>query len=77
MRMSEATVTSKGQITIPADIRKALALESGTKVVFTRLSDGTTVIRSKSRSALDLAGMLKPSHKGRKIPVSAMKLGHS
>ena len=73
--MSEATVTSKGQVTIPADIRRAMALETGTKVVFTRLSDGTTVLRSKSRSALDLAGLLKPPHKGRKVAVSAMTIG--
>lgn len=73
--MSEATVTSKGQITIPADVRKAMALETGTKVVFTRLNDGTMVLRSKSRSALDLSGLLKPALKGRKVPVSAMKIG--
>lgn len=75
--MSEATVTSKGQITIPADIRKSMSLEPGTKVVFTRLSDGTTNLRSKSRSALDLAGLLKPAHKVGKVPVSAMKVGRS
>lgn len=73
--MSEAPFTSKGQITIPADIRKAMSLEAGTKVVFTRLSDGTTLLRSKSRSALELAGLLKPAHKGGKVPISAMKLG--
>ena len=75
--MSEATVTSKGQITIPADVRKALSLETGTKVVFTRLKDGTMVLRSKSRSAPDVAGLLKPVFKGRKVAVSVMKIGSS
>lgn len=32
-----ATVTTKGQVTIPAEIRKALAIEAGAKVVFTQL----------------------------------------
>jgi antitoxin PrlF len=34
-----ATITSKGQITIPASVRKALGLEAGDRVVF-RLEDG-------------------------------------
>ncbi len=33
--MSEATLSSKGQITIPADIREALGLVVGERVVFT------------------------------------------
>lgn len=32
--MSTSTVTSKGQITIPRDVRKALGIESGDKVRF-------------------------------------------
>jgi len=40
--MSESTITSKGQVTIPADIRKALDLAAGERVVFTQLDDGTT-----------------------------------
>ena len=32
--MSEATITSKGQVTIPAEIRKALGLSAGERVVF-------------------------------------------
>jgi antitoxin PrlF len=46
--MSEATITSKGQITVPADVRKALGLQAGERVVFTRLDDGTTVMRAKT-----------------------------
>lgn len=72
--MTEATVTSKGQITIPADVRKDLDLAPGSKVVFTRLGNGATVIRAKTRSALDLAGSLKPARK-RKVPVADMNIG--
>jgi antitoxin PrlF len=75
--MSEATVTSKGQVTIPAEIRKALAIEAGAKVVFTQLDDGTTVMRAKTRSITDLKGMLKRSgtRSQRKVSVDEMNIG--
>jgi AbrB family looped-hinge helix DNA binding protein len=73
--MSEATVTSKGQVTIPAEIRKALGLSAGERVIFTRLEDGTTVMRAKTRSILDLAGLLKPAIGERKVSIDDMNLG--
>ena len=72
--MSEATLTSKGQITIPAEIRKAMGVTSGERVVFTQLGDGTTVMRAKTRSILELKGLLKRSTK-RKVSVDEMQLG--
>ena len=64
--MSEAAVTSKGQITIPVEIRNSMGLKARDRVVFTRLADGTTVMRAKTRSAVDLAGRLpKPAKKVR------------
>jgi len=71
---SESTITSKGQITIPASIRQAMGLEPGVKIGFTQLSNGTTVMRVKSRSALDLAGMLKKPG-GRKVAIQDMNIG--
>lgn len=73
--MSEATVTSKGQVTIPADIRKALGLSAGERVVFTRLDDGTTIMRAKTRSILELKGMLGPARGRRKVEVDEMNIG--
>jgi AbrB family looped-hinge helix DNA binding protein len=74
--MSEATMTSKGQITIPADIRLALGLMAGERVVFTQLDDGTTVMRAKTRSMLELKGLLKPVRtRRRKVPIKVMRLG--
>ncbi len=35
------TLTSRGQITVPQDIRNRLGLKSGDKITFTLLSDGT------------------------------------
>ena len=75
--MSEATITSKGQVTIPADIRKALGLSAGERVVFTRLDDGTTIMRAKTRSILELKGTLKPVRGRRKVPVEDMNIGRS
>lgn len=74
--MSEATLTSKGQITIPSDIRKAMGLASGERVVFTQLDDGTTLMRAKTRSVGSLKGLLKPASGGRKVSIDAMRIGH-
>lgn len=73
--MSEATLTSKGQVTIPAEIRKAMGLSAGERVVFTQLDDGTTVMRAKTRSILDLKGLLKAAAKKRKVSVDDMNIG--
>lgn len=74
--MSEATVTSKGQITIPADIRKALGLTIGQRVVFTQLEDGTIIMRAKIRSIAELKGMLKPARgKKPKVAIDDMNIG--
>ena len=73
--MSEATVTSKGQITIPADIRKALGLSAGERVIFTQFDDGSTVMRAKTASILELKGMLKPAPGRRKVGVEEMDIG--
>lgn len=40
-----ATISSKGQTTIPQEIRKALDLSSGDVVVFEVKDDGTVVLR--------------------------------
>jgi antitoxin PrlF len=76
--MSEATVTTKGQVTIPAEIRKALAIEAGAKVVFTQLDDGTTVMRAKTKSIMDLKGLLKRRGRARrKVSIDDMNIGRS
>ena len=49
--MELAKVTSKGQITVPAEIRKKLRLRTGDKVVFTE-EEGKIVFRNASLTAL-------------------------
>jgi len=44
--MELAKVTSKGQITIPAEIRKKLHLKPGDKVLFIEEDDRITVVNS-------------------------------
>lgn len=56
--MSTATVTSKGQTTIPKDVREAAGLKAGDRIHFTVLEDGTIILRVKNRSIRDLA--IKP-----------------
>ena len=61
---TDATLTSKGQITIPKEIRDSLGLKPGDRMTFTQMPDGTVVMRVKSKSVMDLAGLLRK--KGRK-----------
>ena len=59
--MSEATLTSKGQVTIPVHIRRTLGLNTHDKLTFTPMPDGTVVMRAKTKPLMDLKGMLKPT----------------
>ena len=48
-----ATITDRGQTTVPAAIRKMLALGKRDQVVFRGLADGTVVIAKKKSRADD------------------------
>ena len=72
--MSEATLTSKGQITIPADIRRSLALNPKDRLNFTPMPDGTVVMRAKTKSLVSLKGLLKPSP-GTSVSIDDMSIG--
>jgi AbrB family looped-hinge helix DNA binding protein len=56
--MSIATLSSKSQLTLPADVRDALGLSRGDKVVFTKGPDGRYVIE-KAPTLASLRGILK------------------
>ncbi|HLJ72026.1 MAG TPA: type II toxin-antitoxin system PrlF family antitoxin [Roseiarcus sp.] len=54
--IAEATVTSKGQITVPSEIRKLLHLAAGDRLRFFQSKNGSVVIEArKRRSILDIA----------------------
>jgi antitoxin PrlF len=56
--MPSAIVTSKGQITIPIEVRKALKIVSGVRVDFYETYPGHFSIIAKTGSIRDLKGIL-------------------
>ena len=66
---TDATLTSKGQTTIPKEIRDELGMKPSDKMTFTLMPDATVVMRVKSKKIIVLAGLLYK--KGRKpVPVA-------
>ena len=49
----EATLTSKGQLTLPKSLRDDLGLKSGDSVSFEKTGDGTYELRRKEKPSLD------------------------
>ena len=54
--MSTATLTSKGQVTIPADVRRALNVEAGDRVEFVQVEPGRFEVVAVTRSVRELKG---------------------
>jgi antitoxin PrlF len=52
IRMNLAKISSNGQITVPVEIRRALGLKSGDKILFFTKSDGEVVISNASTDAI-------------------------
>ena len=68
---TDATLTSKGQTTIPKEIRDSLGIKPGDRMTFTQMPDGTVLMRVKTKSIMELAGRLHK--KGRKtVPIDQM-----
>ena len=72
--MSAATLTSKGQTTIPKDIRDGLGLAPGDQLDFHLLSNGSATMRVRRGALKDLIGILrKPGQ--RPLSIKAMDDG--
>jgi antitoxin PrlF len=69
--MTESTITAKGQTTVPADVRALVNAKPGTKLVWSVTPDGTIIVRAKTKSILDMAGMLK-APEGKRVAVEDM-----
>ncbi len=56
--MVAATVSSKGQITIPAEVRAALGLRAGSRVEFVPTGEGAFELAAVSGSVTRLKGIV-------------------
>ena len=55
--MTTATLTSKGQITIPAEVRHDLKVDAGDRVEFIQIAPGRYEFVAATQSITDLKGM--------------------
>lgn len=57
--MSTATITSKGQITIPAVVRAALGVEAGDRIEFVQVEPGRFELVASTQSVSALKGLVR------------------
>ncbi len=69
--MAESTITAKGQTTVPADVRAQVHAKAGTRLVWSVTPDGTIIVRAKTKSILDMAGMAK-APRGKRVAIEDM-----
>ena len=62
--MPATTITTKGQVTIPKDIRQTLGVGPGDRVLFYRTEDGRVVVEPETVDIHTLKGMVKPKRRG-------------
>ena len=68
--MTTAAVTSKGQITIPIEVRKKLGLKTGDRVRFVEGENGEIILKPKTGSIMDLEGIVP--WKGKPVTIEEM-----
>lgn len=56
--MATATLSSKGQVTLPREVRTSLGVSAGDRLDFVRLDDGSYAIIPASHSVRALKGLL-------------------
>ncbi len=69
--MSEARLSSKGQITVPRDIRERLKLKRGDKLLFRIADNGQVVMEVAKHHIGELYGLLRRKG-GEPVSVEAM-----
>jgi AbrB family looped-hinge helix DNA binding protein len=65
----QSTVTSKGQTTIPKELRDALGIKEGTPLRW-KLENGVLTVRPKTRRLEDFVPMVPPN--GRHVTIEDM-----
>ncbi len=66
--MAEATVTSKGQVTIPKTVRDALGLQTGDRVDFVESDEGFVIRVKRARPRVSSRTSYPPKHRGTCAP---------
>jgi antitoxin PrlF len=66
-----STITSKGQATIPVEIRRHLKLKAGDRLEFLVEPDGRVILVPATVDVADLKGFLAPAP--RRISIAEMK----
>jgi antitoxin PrlF len=61
--MPTATVTSKGQVTIPKAVRDLLRIDAGDQIDFIVTDRGDVVVRAVAVDIRELRGLLKRPHR--------------
>ncbi|MBI3698481.1 MAG: AbrB/MazE/SpoVT family DNA-binding domain-containing protein [Acidobacteria bacterium] len=69
--MATSTVTSKGQITIPKEIREHLRLRTGHRVEFFVDSSGQVVLKARNKDIRSLKGIVRSPHR-RAVSIAEM-----
>jgi len=69
--MATATLTSKGQITIPSRVREAMGLGQGDRVEFIEQAKGQFAIVAATSSVRELKGILRRK-RGKPVSIEEM-----
>ena len=72
--MNTATITSKGQITIPKEIREALRLHAGDRVAFAFKNESEVTMKTVTKSVDDVFGSL---HDDEQAPLSVEEMNEA
>jgi antitoxin PrlF len=71
-QMPMGTLTSKGQITIPKQIRERLRLDTGHRVEFNVDSKGNVILTPRNKDLRALKGIVRSRLKRRAVSVKEM-----
>jgi AbrB family looped-hinge helix DNA binding protein len=69
--MPTATLTTKGQVTIPKEVRDHLGVDTGDRLSFVVQEDGTVLVSPITRHVRELAGLLR---RPRRRPISIREM---
>ncbi|MBW7860576.1 MAG: AbrB/MazE/SpoVT family DNA-binding domain-containing protein [Rhodocyclaceae bacterium] len=71
--MATATLTTKGQITIPAIVRSALGVEAGDRVEFVQVEPGRFELIAATQPVTSLKGLVRKPE----VPVTIEKMNET